>query len=61
MRQTEWTIERPFQDFIECPLCGTRLRRNEEPDATEVGRDMFLPIARHRCAPRVAPPPPSRP
>jgi hypothetical protein len=41
------------QAIIECDLCGTRLRRNDEPHPTEVGTDLLTPIARHRCAPRV--------
>jgi hypothetical protein len=41
------------QPIVECDLCGTRLRRNDEPHPTEVGIDLLTPIARHRCAPRV--------
>ena len=37
---------------VECELCGTRLRRNDEPDALEVGADSLLPVARHDCIPR---------
>ena len=61
MQTKDSTLELPPRDLLECPLCGTRLRRNEVPDPTEVGRDMFLPIACHRCAPRITPHPPMRP
>ena len=61
MQSMDSTLEHRPQDVVECPLCGTRLRRNEEPAATEVGRDMYLPIARHRCTPRVTPHSPIRP
>jgi len=61
MQPTDTIVEQPLQDLIECPLCGARLHRNEEPDTSEVGRDMFLPIARDRCTPRVTPHPPMRP
>jgi hypothetical protein len=38
---------------VECELCGTCLRRNDEPDGLEVGADSLLPVASHRCIPRV--------
>lgn len=43
----------PAPSISECPLCGTRLRPNDEPGALEVGADSLQTIARHRCAPRV--------
>jgi hypothetical protein len=45
--------ERPDQTIVECPLCGTRLRRNDAPETNEVGRDSLMLVARHRCVPRV--------
>ena len=60
MQTQDSTIEPSPRDLLECPLCGTRLHRNEEPDPTEVGGDMLLPIARHRCVPRINPHPPTR-
>jgi hypothetical protein len=41
------------REVVTCPLCGTRLRANLEPGATEVGSDSRMSVARHRCAPRV--------
>ncbi len=41
---------------VECPICGSRLQRNDEPDTLEVGSDSLRTIARHRCIPDVGPP-----
>ncbi len=45
--------ERRGENTVECPLCSTRLRRNDEPDGTEPGVDSLTTVARHRCVPRV--------
>jgi hypothetical protein len=45
--------ERPDPNVITCPLCGTRLRRNDDPDAADMGRDSLMTVADHRCVPRV--------
>jgi hypothetical protein len=39
--------------IVKCALCGTRLRRNDEPDVLKVGADAVMTVARHRCVPRV--------
>jgi hypothetical protein len=44
---------RQLQTEVTCPLCGTRLRRDEQPNSIEVGADTLTTVARHRCAPRV--------
>ncbi len=44
---------RQLQTEVNCPLCGTRLRRDEQPDTIEMGSDLLTTVSRHRCAPRV--------
>ena len=39
-----------------CPVCGSRLSRNDEPDALEVGSDSLRTVARHRCTPVIVAP-----
>ena len=39
-----------------CAQCGSRLSRNDEPDALEVGSDSLRTVARHRCTPAVVAP-----
>jgi len=41
-----------WPDVVECELCGTRLRSDDESDGLEVGAAL-LSVARHRCVPRV--------
>jgi hypothetical protein len=53
MLATSARRERRDQTIVECPLCGTRLRRNDAPETDEVGRDSLMAVARHRCVPRV--------
>jgi hypothetical protein len=45
--------EAPPADVVECGLCGTRLRHNDEPNLLEIGGDAFMTVARHRCVARV--------
>jgi hypothetical protein len=44
---------RQLRTEVNCPLCGTRLRRDEQPNTIEMSADTLTTVARHRCAPRV--------
>jgi hypothetical protein len=48
-------IETTTPAFV-CARCGSRLSRNGEPDALEVGSDSLRTVARHRCTPVVSAP-----